>query len=293
MKGASCDASTTCAKTVRVDVAARVAVHQAPVADTKAPRVVARRVAQVREAMKPAFRAAPMVAVATISHLRRTAMIAQRADPAAVIVVVRAAPTVTSRAHIRRARTAQAQRDTQAPASPMDKAVHLVRAAALHTLATPQSFAAGTYLRAWTPARARRVRAATPMDHARTKAVPAPVARANPAVRVVPVASVGTMHRVIPVSMRVPASCAHPLRIPKAIVRVARIPARVATARKAHVPAAVVQASRRAAPAARRRTPARTVHARIAPTRHAVRAARVTKVCRATKTDRFPAMTCQ
>ena len=156
-------------------------------------------------------------------------------------------------------------------------------------------------LRASTPARARRDRAAIRIQRVPARDVPVLAVRASPAARVVPAVSV--VRRVGPARMLVQASSARSLRARKATVHVetalretvrkagchaVRTLGPVAVARMPRVPAAIVRTSRHAARAARRSTPVRMARVRIdrIPLR-AAHAARVMKDCRATRIERL------
>lgn len=302
MKAANCVASIMCAKIVRVDVAVRAVVRPVRVAVIRALRAVARREAQAREATKAALRVARTAAVATISHLRRTAMIGQRAVPAVVIAVVQAAPTLGSRVRIRhvpvmRIRATQARRVMQVQASRMGKAVRRARAALLPTLATRPNSAVGMCPRASTPARVRRDRAAIPMRRVRSRAAPAQGASATR------MDSVHKARRAAPDSMPARTNNVRSLRARKASAYVAsvrksmvnamahhaaRTPAQVVMARKVRDPVAIVQPAiiqvgNIAAPGVHRRTPAHMASVRIDPA--TFRAALVMKDCRVTRID--------
>jgi hypothetical protein len=284
-----------CAKTARVDVAARAGVRQVPGVGIRVLPAVACRVAQAHVAMKPVLRvvrhADRTAAGATINRQLRTATIGLRVGPVAAIAVVRAVPIQASRVRIRHVRTMQVRRVLLA--SHMDKGVRRVRVVLLLTSEIPRNSAVGTCPRVSTPGHARDDRAATRMHRGRTRDVPAP------AVRVVPA---GMVRRAAPARMRVRTNNAHSHHarpaiarvaiVPKVIVRqaacrAARTPAPPAKARKAIAPeaivrAAIIRADNNVAPEGLRRTRVRMARVRIDPTPRVVR---VTKGCRATRIE--------
>lgn len=217
----------------------------------------------------------------TTSHPLRTATIVLHAALAADIVVVPAAPTVSSRVRIRHALIKRGPTipERHAPAASRMEIGHHARAAQAHTPAIRPNSAAGTCLMASTPVRVRLDPAATPTARVRSRDVPAQVARANPA------DSATTAHRVAPASTpdqasRVPTIHAHRVIVRVAIVRSSTI--HVGIGRKASARAA---SNIHVAPAEIHRMLVRKVNALTVQMHHAVPVVRVMKDCHATRIE--------